>query len=575
MDTSFLTTVPTVPQLLCLGDEYLAQQNYDEALLTFEKALIWAQGHQDVEAEIATLQSLGRLHLQQQQLDLAASVLEQALALALDRQNLTACDRCHRQLVMIYKQIRDYQAALHHLELAESLRETIFQHQAQSALQMIDASRSSSGEAITQSPLPPMLKLFHTMVEQANVGIVVLQDHAIVYGNRQFLAWIGYTLAEVRQLPLSDLIVGRDSEKTPDHLLPEWPAPADGRSHRQRLRCRHGDEIEVEFNSSVITYDNHRPALLTVMQDMTDRIEMEHQLKSSEKRYRGLFNRLPIGLYRLSPDGRLLEANPALVEMLGFVSQSQLLLASQRRSTDTEPNLWQGLWKIASVQAGQVNTYNFQFTRPDARPIWIRTSISTVEDETGQLLYYEGAIEDVTEVIAIQKGLEELAVRDSLTHIFNRRHFFTIAQTELARTSRSHQPISLIMLDIDYFKDINDNYGHLAGDQVLQEVVQCLLNNLRQSDTLARYGGEEFIILMPETDQSQAFRGAERLRQTLAGYHFRLNQGSLPITASLGLTTWIPKTDRSLPPDLNALIQQADQALYQAKQMGRNRTIVN
>ena len=131
------------------------------------------------------------------------------------------------------------------------------------------------------------------------------------------------------------------------------------------------------------------------------------------------------------------------------------------------------------------------------------------------------------------------------------------------------------MIDIDHFKTVNDTYGHLAGDAVLRDVVLRLKANLRQSDILARYGGEEFILLMPETDSAQAWIGAERLRRVIAATPFNTSSGTVTVTASLGLSYWPANTDpnaiTSLP-QINDLISRADQALYRAKQSGRNQT---
>ncbi|MGB3309098.1 MAG: GGDEF domain-containing protein [Nodosilinea sp.] len=170
----------------------------------------------------------------------------------------------------------------------------------------------------------------------------------------------------------------------------------------------------------------------------------------------------------------------------------------------------------------------------------------------------------------------ELATRDSLTQIYNRRHFIELANQELARSVRFNRPVTLLIIDIDHFKTINDTYGHLAGDTLLCDIALRIQANLRQSDILARYGGESFIFIMPETDQTQAWSGAERLRQVIAANPFD-SGGSTPrsVTASVGLSCWPANSDANAitsPPHINDLIRKANLALYRAKHSGRNQT---
>jgi diguanylate cyclase (GGDEF)-like protein len=172
-------------------------------------------------------------------------------------------------------------------------------------------------------------------------------------------------------------------------------------------------------------------------------------------------------------------------------------------------------------------------------------------------------------ITASQQLAKKLAIQatiDSLTNIYNRRAFEEFATKEVLRAQREIKPISLILMDIDLFKEVNDNYGHLVGDKVLQEFSLRLKKSLRQYDILARYGGEEFVLLLPDTNTSIALIIAEKLRETIAQPVFCLKDGTeLKVTASFGVTT--NKSDHI---DWQQLISLADKALYQAKESGRN-----
>ena len=176
-----------------------------------------------------------------------------------------------------------------------------------------------------------------------------------------------------------------------------------------------------------------------------------------------------------------------------------------------------------------------------------------------------------------------LATVDSLTGIYNRGYFMKLAQQEFQRAARYHKPLSLIMFDIDHFKEVNDTYGHLIGDQVLKAIVQRSLENLRAVDIMGRYGGEEFVVLLPETPLTRqvtlqeqqpetiqpARMVAERLRQAFSQSPLKINARAHALTISLGITEYHPNDT-----NIEDIINRADQALLKAKTQGRNQVVV-
>jgi len=161
---------------------------------------------------------------------------------------------------------------------------------------------------------------------------------------------------------------------------------------------------------------------------------------------------------------------------------------------------------------------------------------------------------------------QRLAAIDGLTDLYNRRHLMALAGREFLQAQRYQRPFSLAIFDIDHFKEVNDTYGHLAGDRALVALAHFCRENVRSADVLGRYGGEEFIILMPETDQSQALETAERLRLGIATLPIQLPEHiTLHLTVSMGVATL------QAGMSLDDLIKCADQALYAAKAAGRNR----
>jgi two-component system, cell cycle response regulator len=171
---------------------------------------------------------------------------------------------------------------------------------------------------------------------------------------------------------------------------------------------------------------------------------------------------------------------------------------------------------------------------------------------------------------AAQRQLLEAALRDGLTHTFNRRYFTQRLAAEMRFAERHAQGVSLVMLDIDHFKDINDTHGHPMGDQILRRLGELLHETLRAEDVLARYGGEEFAVLARGTTKENAVHLAERLCRLVAGAHFGPKDKPIKVTLSAGVATY-PFTGEK-PADISShLIELADAALYRAKQAGRNR----
>lgn len=169
-----------------------------------------------------------------------------------------------------------------------------------------------------------------------------------------------------------------------------------------------------------------------------------------------------------------------------------------------------------------------------------------------------------------QEELEISATTDSLTGLFNRKAAYERLSEQLAKTRRLSTHLSCLMIDIDHFKRVNDQHGHLVGDRVLQEVADCIKQSSREYDILCRYGGEEFLIILPETGLSTAITVAERYRQKIAEAVIEIDQQKLRLTISIGVTE--AQSDETETRDM--VIARADEALYQAKEQGRNQVVV-
>jgi len=188
----------------------------------------------------------------------------------------------------------------------------------------------------------------------------------------------------------------------------------------------------------------------------------------------------------------------------------------------------------------------------------------------GTRLYFKFCYQDAVEQ-NYQQNLFRAANIDGLTQLYNKKYFIDIISKEFSFSKRAHQPLSLLLMDIDHFKKINDTHGHLAGDTVLKQVGAFLQKNLRLENVAARYGGEEFAIILRNVNGEVAFQIGERLRLAIESEQVEYRGKAIPITVSIGIAT----LDDDKPFEtIEDMIHKADEYLYEAKQLGRNRTIL-
>lgn len=200
--------------------------------------------------------------------------------------------------------------------------------------------------------------------------------------------------------------------------------------------------------------------------------------------------------------------------------------------------------------------------------------VDKTADTAGLECFIERTVGHITMVLGrkeIYANIQRISFSDLLTGLANRRLFDYVLDREFKKVRRSDKPISLLMADVDYFKNINDVYGHPVGDLVLEHIGNIMKENFRVIDLPARYGGEEFAVILPDTDREQAVAVAERLRKKIAEHKFPVGNGFINATISIGGATWSNR-DKSGDASAERLILAADQSLYQAKQRGRNIT---
>ncbi len=309
-------------------------------------------------------------------------------------------------------------------------------------------------------------------------------------------------------------------------------------------------------------------SLVRAIRYAMSRARLEQRLLESEARFRNMADAAPVLMWEAAVDHRYTWVNQT---WLAFTGRSLEQEINHGWMENVHPDDLAALKDeyCAHFAAREPFQMEYRLRRNDGEYRWMVAYGSPRLEIHGDICGYIGMCMDITERKILQQELLQQAHVDYLTGLCNRRYFIEQGEAELARSLRYNSPLSMLMLDIDHFKKVNDTYGHKTGDVVLQRLSQICRDALREIDIPARLGGEEFAILLPETAGEKAFEVAERLRQIIAEAAVPLEQGlPLHFTVSIGVATF--KGDHL---NIDMLLSLADQALYQAKNSGRNKVV--
>jgi diguanylate cyclase (GGDEF)-like protein/PAS domain S-box-containing protein len=256
-------------------------------------------------------------------------------------------------------------------------------------------------------------------------------------------------------------------------------------------------------------------------------------------------------------NGNITAVSQAFCDISGYTKEE--LLGKDHtivRHPDMPSSLYEELWK--SIKAGKPWKGEIKNLSKDGSYYWVDALITPRYNEEGDVAGYTSLRQDITD----KKRIEELSITDRLTGLYNRLKLDELFEAFLHGSERHGTPLSVIIVDIDKFKSVNDTYGHQVGDNVLQEFANLLKTNLRTEDIVGRWGGEEFLILAPGSDLDAAVHLAEKLREKVEAFAFR---GVGQKTSSFGVSSYYWGDDEK------SMVSRADEALYKAKESGRNR----
>ncbi|MBF0551305.1 MAG: diguanylate cyclase [Deltaproteobacteria bacterium] len=324
-----------------------------------------------------------------------------------------------------------------------------------------------------------------------------------------------------------------------------------------------GEEIAVDMMKNgandYITKDNLARLVPAVQRGLAD-AEVRRGRQESDELFKTLAENSPIGIF-LYRD-KFIYVNPMMTHITGYTQEELLTISLSQLIPEFKEEYEATLNRRMAGHVFSCTYHDLKIVTNAGAERWLDVHANTISF-LGQPTGVGSAI-DVTERKILQHKLELLATTDKLTRILNRRKLDELLAGEIARSTRYRTPLSLMIFDLDHFKEVNDTYGHQAGDAVLQMITAIVGKNIRKVDYFGRWGGEEFMLILPETSVEKAGALAEKLRELIAGHS--LDQVGR-ITVSFGVSQ-LKGGDT-----VGSLIKRADDALYRAKATGRNRMV--
>jgi len=404
---------------------------------------------------------------------------------------------------------------------------------------------------------------FEAVAETAPVAIFIYQGTVFRYVNRAAELITGYSTKELVGKEFWDIVDPDFRELIRDRgaarLRGEEVAPR----YEFRIVRSDGTRAWLDFSATTIQYGGE-PAALGTAFDITERKRAEEVLQQSEKRFRELVENSTDAIALIDPLGKLLWVGPSTERVLGYteaesVGANALDLVHRDDRRDVEERMQLLMQAPRASVSGM-----FRARARDGRWLWL--------EMIGTNLLHEPAVgaivanyRDVSERKKVEEEMKHQALHDTLTGLPNRNLYQDRLGLALAHARRSGHPLAVMFVDLDLFKLINDNLGHIVGDRLLQEVGQRVVGCVRSSDTVARVGGDEFIVIVEDLDRSETALGvADKILEEVGRPYF-IDDHQLHVTASIGISIFPTDTD-----DADTLTRNADKAMYRAKELGRN-----
>ncbi|MFB0564519.1 MAG: PAS domain S-box protein [Candidatus Aminicenantaceae bacterium] len=346
--------------------------------------------------------------------------------------------------------------------------------------------------------------------------------------------------------------------------------------------------VDDSKSGSIPTDEMVRPLEIfaNLISELIQRRILARKIRESEEKYRELVSNVKVGIFRATPEGKLLEVNPTGVEMFGYGDSMKFLSLNGDDLYKTPEDRTKYVREME--ENGIVKNKELSLKRKDGTTFWASLTSTAIKNSRGKIIYHDTVIEDITKKKRLEEKVKRLSITDELTGLYNRRYFNQNLPKEIKRAERWKSCLSFIMIDIDNFKDYNDLYHHLKGDEILKVIAQVISQNIREDvDWASRFGGEEFAIILPGISSYEAYIVAERVRNIFQNFRFKPERKIVYKTISSGVSQCFSRERENQKIYGNRIIKLnyekvateltslADQAMFQAKRMGKNRVVIS
>ncbi|MCX5821671.1 MAG: PAS domain S-box protein [Deltaproteobacteria bacterium] len=412
---------------------------------------------------------------------------------------------------------------------------------------------------------------YRLLFETAGEGILIVQGEMIKFANPALAEILGYHPDIITTRLFSSFIHPDDRAMVVDRHVRRMLGEPMETGYDFRIISADGTERWLHIISRTLSWEG-MPASLSFVMDITASKQAEKALRESEDRYRTLVESASDVVCRMDDTGHFTFINPAMIRITGYAEDE---IIGKQYLTLLRPDMRDDAMKFFGRQFVKrlQNVYSeYPIITKEGHEVWLGQNTQLIV-ENGHVIGFQAVSRDITDRKQIEKELRdseeryrELSIVDGLTQLYNSRHFYFQLKIELDRSNRYEQPLTLPLLDLDNFKEFNDAYGHVEGDQVLWRLGQVVKRCLRETDFAYRYGGEEFTILLPMTTGADGAVTAERIRTEFKKETFSPGPGQdVHVTVSIGLAQYKPQED------MKVFVHRVDQLMYQGKKNGKDR----
>lgn len=407
---------------------------------------------------------------------------------------------------------------------------------------------------------------YRILIDHLQDGVVVVEEGVLVFANQRMASMIGYSTDELIGHPFIQFIAPGDAPLMQERYLARLAGETVPDQYDIHLVTAQGSLLFCTLNIGLYQDPNEKAVTIGSARDVTRQKTALAELEASKEELKKIFDRLPDVFYRTNMQGIITMISPSCFDILGY--RQEVMQGTPMASYYVTPDDRQKAVQAITDGGGRATQVEAGLRHKDGSTVWISTNAIVRYGADGQPLFIEGVARDISEQKRLQDQLTLLSRTDDLTGEFSRSYFMNKSEEVIKIMKRYQRPATMMMLDLDHFKNINDNFGHHAGDIALIAFTRACRQEIRDSDVLGRLGGEEFGLMLPETTLENAQQLAERIRKATADIRIPQDGQIITITVSIGVVE-LRADDQSL----TSILRRADRAMYQAKQNGRNQVV--